>query len=94
MRGTLKTRDHQSMIAGAKELKGNRYVRLDQLVETIHKEVLITQQLFADYVLHKGYAKSRNKFKQLAQRKKTTPTVVSKFKKIKKKTFQWVLLFN
>ena len=51
-------------------LKGNRYVRLDQLVETIHKEVLTTQQLFADYVLHKGYAKSRNKFEQPAQRKK------------------------
>ena len=50
-------------------LKGNRYARLNQLVETIHKEVLTTQQLFAHYVLHKGYAKSRNNFEQPAQRK-------------------------
>ena len=64
-------------------LKSNRYLRLDQLVETIHNEVLTTQQLFADYVLHKVYAKSRHKFEQPAQRKKPTQTVVLVFKKLK-----------
>ena len=37
--------------------------------------------------MHKEYAKSRNKFDQPAQRKKPTPTVVSKFKKTKKRRF-------
>ena len=73
-------------------LKGNRYVRMDQLVEAIHKEVLTTQQLFADYILHKGYAKSRNNFEQPAQ-KKTNPNSCVEVKK-SKNTFQWVILVH
>ena len=38
-------------------LKDERAVRLDDLVEKLYEQFLVTEKLYCDFIIHKGYKK-------------------------------------
>ena len=80
-------------------LNDRRAVRLDDLVEKLYEQFLVSEQLYCDFKIHKGYRRKRkarnvkndkdneemsHKLVTNLSKKRVTSTVESKFKKRKK----------